>query len=68
MTKTLKPVRKYYHPPKFEKGEKVIVYFLDSALLRTIKDINWNGYTWMYSFEEIDMNCGEEYLIKVRSK
>lgn len=22
----------------------------------------WNGHTWMYSFEETDMRCGQEYL------
>lgn len=57
-------------PPRFKKGEQVNVYILDSALKRTIKEEpTWNGFTWMYSFEEEDaFRCGELYLLKIKNE
>lgn len=52
-----KPVSKY------AKGDKVLVPgFEISEVLIISEPPEWNGLTWMYSFENEEMSCGEEYL------
>lgn len=54
--------------PRYQKNDKVGVYLIDTIMERTIKDFQWNGYTWMYSFEETEMKCGEQHLCKIPKK
>jgi len=50
----------------FSIGEKVMVNMVgDIEGPFEITDIFWNGFTWMYSFEETQMRCGEMYLKKI---
>ena len=49
-------------PSKFAHGDKVRTSLNKEDVL-TIKGVpSWNGFTWMYAFEEIDMRCGEGYI------
>lgn len=54
--------------PRYQKDDKVGVYLIDTIMERTIKDFQWNGYTWMYSFEETEMKCGEQHLCNLPNK
>lgn len=51
-------------PNKFKKGDKVKAEYanLHGHEFLTVSDTKHNGFTWMYSFEETDMRCGEQYL------
>ena len=46
---------------KYNIGDKVKTSLTEEQNL-TINDYQWNGYSWMYSFIETDLRCGEEYL------
>jgi len=46
---------------KYTKGQTVNTGF-DDRVLTISKNPKWNGFTWMYSFAETDMSCGENYL------
>jgi hypothetical protein len=50
--------------PRFKASEEVRVHPLNNQL-RTIKgEPVWNGFTWMYSFYNEDLSCGEMYLAR----
>lgn len=51
---------------KFQNTEKVYYGMEDQDL--TVKEAKWNGLTWMYSFEETDMRCGQNYLVSIEKK
>ncbi len=47
--------------PKYKKGDIVKNYML----MREVQiedEPKWNGFTWMYSFVNEEMRCGESYL------
>jgi hypothetical protein len=52
-------------PPKFNVGETVNVAGLEHSAVINKKPV-WNGLTWMYSFENEELSCGEMYLSKAR--
>ena len=47
--------------PKFVRTQKVISSLSDKPFLE-VEDWFWNGLTWMYSFKDEEMSCGQEYL------
>lgn len=49
-------------PPKFAAGNKVRSSTNKEDVLTVKGEPSWNGFTWMYAFDEIDMRCGEGYL------
>lgn len=44
--------------PRFKNGETV----RHIIGIFTVNDSKWNGFTYMYSFKESEMRCGEMYL------
>jgi ribosomal protein S27E len=50
--------------PIFAEGELVIVQAPNGKpVTMTVEGTPfWNGFTWMYSFKDQDMSCGEHYL------
>lgn len=53
-------MKKPINENKFIKGEMVTTSLQENPL--KINGFQWNGYTWMYSFEGTDLRCGEEYI------
>ena len=47
---------------KYSKGDKVYSSMEHNKSLTVKEEPEWNGHTWMYSFEETNMRCGEGYL------
>jgi hypothetical protein len=47
--------------PKFTTGQKVNVSILGRQAVIS-KSPFWNGFTWMYSFQNEEVCCGECYL------
>jgi hypothetical protein len=48
--------------PKYAEGDKVRTTLNPDDVV-TIKGVpSWNGYNWMYAFNETDMRCGEGYI------
>jgi hypothetical protein len=52
--------------PLYQIGQTVNVAIVGDWEQRKITDLKWNGMTWMYSFEDTNMSCGEMYLAKVK--
>jgi hypothetical protein len=55
---------------KFMKGDKVTVSIIaqepnDKRVFTIAGPPKWNGFTWMYAFDEMEMRCGENYVNKV---
>ena len=48
--------------PKYAHGDKVKTTFDPDDVVTVKGTPSWNGYNWMYAFDEIDMRCGEGYL------
>lgn len=62
MTPLDKNIKKF-GKPKFKNGDKVLCTLaLDGGILTVSEDAEWNGFTWMYSFEGEDAKCGQQYL------
>jgi hypothetical protein len=53
-------------PREFHDGGKVKELLNGKTV--TITSARWNGYTWMYSFKETEMSCGEGYLTDLTTK
>lgn len=47
--------------PKYSKGQTVYNSMLKGNYIISKKP-DWNGFTYMYSFKDTDMSCGEMYL------
>lgn len=56
MAKVKLPVPRYAH------GDKVKTTLTIEDPLTIKGEPSWNGYTFMYGFEETDMRCGEGYI------
>lgn len=52
--------------PRFEQGETVEMPggYNGRKLFVVSGKPFWNGFTWMYSFIDCDLSCGEVYLCK----
>lgn len=50
--------------PRFKKGQLVHNSMLNGDYEISNKP-DWNGFTYMYSFKNTDMSCGEMYLSRV---
>jgi len=48
----------------YSPGDKVTTFFEPDQILTIKEPVRWNGLTYMYSFEETDMRCGESYVSK----
>ena len=47
--------------PRFKAGDHVTTTLVEFPFL-VVTGSKWNGLTFMYSFEYMDMRCGEDYL------
>lgn len=47
--------------PKYNKGDKVFCSIAPPDSM-TVESSFWNGFTWMYYFEENEMGIGQQYL------
>ena len=49
---------------KYKKGDQIHSSLTPNTLLTISENPIHNGITWMYSFDDTDMRCGEDYLTK----
>jgi hypothetical protein len=49
--------------PRFAAGRQALVWLYGKRKVVTVTgEPKWNGFTWMYEFEDEDVRLGEMYL------
>ena len=47
---------------KYNNGDSINCSLMPSKILKVKGEPEWNGISLMYSFQDTDLRCGEEYL------